>query len=388
MTPTSPEPDARATAAVGALIELAHLVRDAGVPVGSSRVHEFLRAVDALPFDGVLSIRTAARCTLCSAPNHLALLDEAIITWLRKGDPPQPVSQSQETSVSLMDRDDAGGGEAEEEALDVPGRSSDDERLRKDVTALAPQDREELERLLRRFRFRTPTRRSRRPRATSTGPLDPRATVRAAMRSGGEPADLRHARPRRRERPIVLLIDISGSMQDYATTYLRFAHAAVRGSESPTEVFALGTRLTRLTTELSASDPDLALMRANRAIRDWQGGTRLGRLLRQFLAQWGQHRIARGGIVVILSDGWESDDPELLGQQVERLSRLAHRLVWANPRRARVGYEPLVGGIAAALPHVDHFVDAHSIHALEDLAALIAAEAEPEVRTRTEMPVA
>lgn len=378
----------RRDATVGALVELTQLVREAGVPVGTSRVHEFLNALSVLPFEGVLTIRTAARATLCGAPEHLRLLDEAIATWLRLGDPPQPVTQGQDTSVVVMDRDESSGGESDEDQMDVPGRSSDDERLHLDVTSLAPQDREELERLLRRFRFRSPTRRSRRSRPTPSGPLDARATVRAAMRSGGEPAALHRARPRRRERPIVLLIDVSGSMQDYATTYLRFAHAAIRGSDSPTEVFALGTRLTRLTTELDAADPDLALMRALRLLRDWQGGTRLGRLLRQFLTQWGQHRIARGGIVVILSDGWESEAPEVLGQQVERLSRLSHRLIWANPRRARVGYEPLVGGLAAALPHVDHFVDAHSINALEELAELIATEATQVGVQRTSEPAA
>lgn len=375
----------RVVATVGALVELTHLIREAGVPVGTSRVHEFLHALSVLPFEGVLTIRTTARATLCSAPEHLRLLDEALATWLRLGDPPQPVTQGHDTSTVVMDRDDSSGGEADEEQMDVPGQSSDDERLHLDVTTLAPQDRDELERLLRRFRFRTPTRRTRRLRQSASGALNARATVRAAMRSGGEPARLHRVRPRRRERPIVLLIDVSGSMQDYATTYLRFAHAAIRGSASPTEVFALGTRLTRLTTELGASDPDIALMRATRLLRDWQGGTRLGRLLRQFLMQWGQHRIARGGIIVILSDGWESEAPELLGQQVERLSRLSHRLIWANPRRARVGYLPLVGGLSAALPYVDHFVDAHSISALEKLAELIATEA---VRIDTVRPTA
>lgn len=357
------------------LTQLAHQVRDAGIPVGTARVHTFLEALSVVPFSGMATIRSVARTTLCSRPEHLSVLDEVLAAWLDPEDDAAPRSPVSSHRVTIMDRDESGDGRGEDDPLDVPARSSPEELLSQDIATLAPQDREELERLLRLFRFRTPTKRTRRSRRTPNGPLDARATLRAAMRTGGEPAELLRARPRRRHRPVVLLIDVSGSMQDYATTYLRFAHAAVRGGDFPTEVFTLGTRLTRVTGELNLADPDLALAHSARAVRDWQGGTRLGRLLQRFLTQWGQHRLVRGGVAVILSDGWESDDPELLGQQCARLARLSHRVIWANPRRARPGFEPLVGGLVAALPHVDHFVDAHSVRALEDLAALLASEA-------------
>jgi uncharacterized protein with von Willebrand factor type A (vWA) domain len=187
-------------------------------------------------------------------------------------------------------------------------------------------------------------------------------------------ARLHHERPHQRPRRVVLLVDISGSMAPYADALLRFAHAARRGS-APVEVFTLGTRLTRVTRELSHRDPEVALRAVAAAVPDWSGGTRLGVLLRSFLDTWGQRGLARGAIVVVLSDGWERGDPQLLGEQMARLHRLAHRVVWGNPLRARPGYAPLAAGMAAALPHVDAFVAGHSIEALERLAALVAGRA-------------
>ncbi|MYR58514.1 VWA domain-containing protein, partial [Streptomyces sp. SID625] len=150
---------------------------------------------------------------------------------------------------------------------------------------------------------------------------------------------------------------------------LRFAHAAVRGRR--TEVFTVGTRLTRVTGELSHRDADLAMAAVSEAVPDWRGGTRLGILLREFLDRYGQRGTARGAVVVLLSDGWERGDPRLLAAQMRRLHRLAHRVVWANPRKARPGYAPLASGMAAALPSVDAFVEGHSVAALERLAAVV-----------------
>jgi uncharacterized protein with von Willebrand factor type A (vWA) domain len=153
---------------------------------------------------------------------------------------------------------------------------------------------------------------------------------------------------------------------------LRFAHAATRRRGARTEVFTLGTRLTRVTREMAGPDPEKAMGAVAAAIPDWSGGTRLGVLLREFLDRWGQRGAARGAVVVILSDGWERDDPALLGAQMRRLALLAHRVVWCNPRAARPGFAPLAGGLAAALPHVDDFVSGHSLAALERLARIVA----------------
>jgi uncharacterized protein with von Willebrand factor type A (vWA) domain len=170
----------------------------------------------------------------------------------------------------------------------------------------------------------------------------------------------------------VLLVDVSGSMSGYADVLLRFAHAATRRRGARTEVFTLGTRLTRVTREMTGPDPERAMGAVAAAVPDWSGGTRLGALLREFLDRWGQRGAARGAVVVIMSDGWERDDPAVLGAQMSRLALLAHRVVWCNPRAGRPGFAPLAGGLAAALPYVDDFVSGHSLAALEQLARIVA----------------
>ncbi|MCU1693185.1 MAG: hypothetical protein JWM64_2276, partial [Frankiales bacterium] len=190
------------------------------------------------------------------------------------------------------------------------------------------------------------------------------------LRAGGEPARLCHRRTVVRPRRVVLLVYVSGSMDVYADALLRFAHAASRRG-APTEVFALGTRLTRLTRELSHREPDAAMRAVADALPDAGGGTRLGELLKQFLDRWGQRGTARGAVVVVLSDGWERGDATLLGEQMQRLHRLAHRVVWANPRKAAPGYAPVAQGMAAALPSVDDFVEGHSLAAYEHLADVV-----------------
>ena len=168
----------------------------------------------------------------------------------------------------------------------------------------------------------------------------------------------------------MLLVDISGSMEPYARALLRFVHAAVIGRRQ-VEAFTLGTRLTRLTRELSTHDPDHALRAATGSVKDWSGGTRLGDGLGAFNDRWGVRGLARGATVVILSDGWDRGDPELLAEQMARLQRVAHALVWVNPLKVTPGYAPLARGMAAALPFVDHFVEGHSLDALQRLAELL-----------------
>jgi uncharacterized protein with von Willebrand factor type A (vWA) domain len=178
----------------------------------------------------------------------------------------------------------------------------------------------------------------------------------------------RHFRtPTTRNRRLVLLLDVSGSMEPYARALIRFVQAAVSGRQK-VEAFALGTRLTRLTRELSTHDPDEALRRAASRIVDYGGGTRLGDGLRVFNDEWGQRGMARGAVVVVLSDGWDRGDPDVLGEQMARLNRVAHKVIWVNPLKVTPGYAPLARGMAAALPHVDAFVEGHSIDAVEALA--------------------
>jgi hypothetical protein len=167
----------------------------------------------------------------------------------------------------------------------------------------------------------------------------------------------------------VLLADVSGSMEPYARAYLHLLHGAVRAARADAFVFA--TRLTRLTRALATSNPDLALRRATAAAPDWSGGTRIGAALKAFTDEHGRRGMARGAVIVVVSDGWETGDPAVLGEQMDRLARLAHRIVWVNPRRAGVGYQPVVAGMAAALPYVDAFVSGHSVTALDEVVAAI-----------------
>jgi uncharacterized protein with von Willebrand factor type A (vWA) domain len=167
-------------------------------------------------------------------------------------------------------------------------------------------------------------------------------------------------------------MDVSGSMTPYAEALLRFAHAATRAAPARTESFTLGTRLTRVTRELRLRDPDRALAAAGRAVPDWSGGTRLGDTLKAFSDRWGQRGLARGAVVVLCSDGWERGDPTELGEQVRRLARLAHAVVWVNPHKGKDGFAPATGGMVAALPHIDSLVAGHSFAALEELVQVIA----------------
>ncbi len=196
--------------------------------------------------------------------------------------------------------------------------------------------------------------------------------MRRTLRSGGEVVRLMHREPSSRPRRVVLLCDVSGSMEPYARALLRFLHVAVAG-QGKVEAFAVGTRLTRLTRQLSSRDPDAALRQALERVLDWSGGTRLGEGIGTFNDRFGMPGMARGAIVVILSDGLDRGDPTVLAGEMARLHRAAHRTIWVNPLKASAGYEPLARGMAAALPHVDQFVEGHSAASLDALVSMIAA---------------
>jgi uncharacterized protein with von Willebrand factor type A (vWA) domain len=268
---------------------------------------------------------------------------------------------------------DPAGGRQDTGAPTFAVQASRHEVLRhKDVSALDPTEREQLRRLFALLSPRVGGRRTLRYTPANRGRIDLDATVRRMLRHGGEASRLNRQRHRLRPRRLVLLIDVSGSMAPYSDSLLRFAHAASRCRPAGTEVFTVGTRLTRVTRELRLRDPDAALAAAGRAVPDWSGGTRLGDVLKAFLDLWGQRGVARGAVVVLCSDGWERGDPAELGQQLARLARLAHRVVWVNPHKGRDGFAPATGGMVAALPHIDNLVAGHSFAALEQLADVIA----------------
>ena len=284
---------------------------------------------------------------------------------------PEPVA------ITLaVDNDDDDEGPESAEANDDPTielRFSLSEVLRhKDFAAYDDAELAEAHRLMARMRLTGSPRRSLRlvPTTRRTTRPDLRRTVRAALRTEGE-AVRRHFRaPATRHRRLVLLLDVSGSMEPYARALLRFVQAAVAGRRR-VEAFALGTRLTRITRELGSRDPDLALARAADRVVDWSGGTRLGDGLRRFNDEWGVRGMARGAVVVILSDGWDRGDPDELAEAMQRLARVAYRIVWVNPLKVTPGYAPLARGMAAALPYVDRFVEGHSLAAMERLAEVL-----------------
>ncbi|WP_439959895.1 vWA domain-containing protein [Streptomyces griseorubiginosus] len=358
-----------------ALLGFARALRAAGVDASAERVHAFLRAVDELRPGMRADVYWAGRLTLCGGHDDLERYERVFAAYF--GEAPRARRTAPATPaprLRLVVREGpAPGTAARDERQDTPpaaALASSTEVLRhRDVAELGAAEREQLRRLLAAFTLPGETRRSARRRPARRGEVDPHRTVRELLRRGGEPARPRRHSRAERPRRVVLLVDVSGSMAPYADALLRFAHAAARYSR--TEVFTIGTRLTRVTRELSHRDPDLAMTALAETVPDWRGGTRLGELLREFLDRWGQRGMARGAVVVLLSDGWERGDPELLGAQMRRLHRLAHRVVWANPRKARPGYAPLAAGMAAALPSVDAFVEGHSLAALERLAAVV-----------------
>lgn len=252
--------------------------------------------------------------------------------------------------------------------------ASAEERLHETSFAeLSPDEVLQVRRLVREIVLSTPARRSRRTRKSehSSARLDIRRTVRAAQRTGSEATRLVYAHRRSRPRQLVLLCDVSGSMEPYTKVFLSLLQSAVAGARA--EAFVFSTRLTRLTRQLAGRNPDQALARAAAAAPDWAGGTRIAESLRRFVDAHGRRGLARGAVVVVFSDGWAQDDPHLVGAQMARLKRLAYSIVWVNPRKVAVNYQPLVGGMAAALPYCDAFVSGHSYAALAEVAAAVRA---------------
>jgi uncharacterized protein len=247
----------------------------------------------------------------------------------------------------------------------------------KDFALYSPEEFAELQRLLADLRLSGALRRSRRLEPALRGRHDPRRTLRSALRTGGEAVRHRFRKARVQPRKVVLLCDVSGSMAPYSRALLRFLHAGVV-SGARLEAFSMGTRLTRITRELATRDPDQALRQAAGAVKDISGGTRLGDALREFVDRWGQRGMARGAVMVVLSDGWDRGDVEVLAEQMQRLKRLAYRVIWVNPLKSAPGYQPLAAGMAAALPHVDVFLSGHNFESLRELAGAIAAAAERE----------
>ncbi len=271
--------------------------------------------------------------------------------------------------------DDEDDDESEEEKLVPLQEASEEEALSyKNFQALNAEELALLYKLMVRLQLATPDRTTRRKKRGRRGEhMDMRRTLRKSLHTGGDPIVLARKRRRTHPRRLVLLCDISGSMEPYARAYLQFLHAA-RATGPYAEAFVFATRLTRLTKQLAGRNPQRAIRRATEAAPDWSSGTRIGDALKEFNDRYGRRGMARGSVIVILSDGWERGDPALVAQEMQRLSRLAYRIVWVNPRVAAAGFSPKAGGLVAALPHCDALVSGHTLKSLEEVADAIAAE--------------
>ncbi|MCP2254560.1 hypothetical protein LY13_003329 [Prauserella aidingensis] len=352
------------------LVGFTTALREAGLPCDRHRVRTYLDAVERVDVGDATQLYWAGRVTLCADPDDLPRYDQAFASWFGGADQDaggMPVRREQRARIAPLSDDGDGEGDTEAgEQLSVA--ASDVELLRdRDLGELSDAERRHLRELFRTLRPVSPRRRSSRLRSAHRGRLDPRRTFRAMIAAGGEPARLAYARRRTRPRRVVLLVDVSGSMKPYADSLLRFAHVVVRSAPADVEAFTLGTRLTRVSRALRQRDPERAMLAAGEAVADFAGGTRLGETLRVFLDRWGQRGLARRAVVVVFSDGWERGDTALLGEQMARLRRLAHSVLWVNPHAGRDGYEPVQSGIAAALPHVDRLLAGHSLATLERL---------------------
>lgn len=372
VTPFAPVRDV-----VEVVLGFARTLRHAGVPATPDRVQAMIIALDHLDVLVPAQVYWAGRLTLCADPADLDRYDAAFAAYFggREGQLRQRVAPPVQLTAAPFEVDVPDDASAERDENEPPRAvsASQYEVLRhRDVAELSTAERAQLRRLFELLAPRVSRRRTRRYRPANRGRIDLDRTVRLMLREGGEPTELARRARRRKPRRLVMLIDISGSMAPYADALLRFAHAATRAHPAGTDVFTLGTRLTRVTRELRRRDPDRALEAAGGAIPDWSGGTRLGEAIKAYLDRWGQRGSARGAVVVLCSDGWERGDPALLGEQLRRLSRLAHSVVWVNPHKGKDGFAPVTGGMLAALPHIDDLVAGHSFESLERLVEVIA----------------
>jgi len=355
------------------LVAFTRTVRHAGVAVTADRTQSFLRAASLADAGDRQGVFWAGRATLCSSSEDLERYDAAFRAWFSAEGAPRWLGEPATRTVqrASLVPETTGSDEGEEQA--VRALASSNEVLRhRDIAELSEAERRSLATLFAGLQVDPPRRRSSRRGPSNRGEIDPRRTLREQLQRAGEPGPLRYRRPRTKARRIVMLVDVSGSMEPYADSLLRLGHRISHAIPGRVEVFTIGTRLTRVTTALRLRDPDEALKCAGQSVPDWSGGTRLGESIRAFTARWGQRGVARGSVVVIASDGWERGDPRLLGEQVARLQRLAHAVVWMNPHRGKAGYEPVQGGIAAVLPYVDQFVAGHSLASFAELLKVVA----------------
>ena len=364
---------------VSVLVSFASELRSAGLAVGSGDVLTYCAAMAPLDPTDLLDLYWAGRATLVTRREAIAVYDEVFRRFfLAAGDPVRAmltlkveVTAETQAMLEVPATDPDSGGRTEEAMLGL--MASNAEVLKhKSFAACTPEELAALRRIMARIRLTPPKRRTRRTAASRSGRApDLRRTVRESLRMHGEPAELYWRRRQVRLRPLILILDVSGSMSDYSRHLLQFAYSAKRAA-AKVEVFCFGTRLTRVTRALEHRRPDAALELAAQAVFDWEGGTRIGDSLDAFVRDWGRRGLCRGGIVVICSDGLDRGDPAVLATAMERLARLSHRVVWMNPHKGdNQDFRPSTLGMMVAAPHIDLTLSGHNLSSLAELAALL-----------------
>jgi uncharacterized protein with von Willebrand factor type A (vWA) domain len=398
------------------LLTFGRRLRHAGLPVGSGQILSLVEAISTIDVFRHDDVYHAARASVVTRPEQIPVFDLEFARFWREllgakpapldpfvpqnapSEPPLPDASKKKTEqrhtqddvedekdifhVSEADEDAAAGEEDFEASPDDIMLFSAREILRKkDFSQCTPEEIAEARRIIEGFTWRLGTRKTRRRIRAKHGKfIDPRATLRGSLRHGGTPLELRRQKRKIRTRPLIVICDISGSMDRYARLLLRFVHALGQGLEN-TEVFVFGTRLTRITRELRKRDVDTAITQVANSVEDWSGGTRIGEAIKSFNYLWARRVLRSGATVVIISDGWDRGDPDLLGREMARLQRSCRRLIWLNPLLGAPGYQPLTQGMRAALPYIDEFLPIHNLQSLEALAELLGrVEDEPPLR--------
>jgi hypothetical protein len=389
-------------------------LHDAGMPTTPARAADLARALALVRPVSRRRLYFTARSVLVSDPVQVPVFDGVfaqVFGGVREDAPFTPddvhavPAESDDRSVpdprTVAGRGDrssegvfaASGSRPDDDpqdAVDVPVAAASDEEMlsQRSFDMLSHDELAQLYALMSRLRIATPLRRTRRHERGRHGQhIDMRRTLRRSMRTGGDPIRLARRRRRVVPRRLVMLCDISGSMEPYARAYLQFLTCAA-GSGPNAEAFVFATRLTRLTRALSSRRPERAIQRAAAAAPDWSSGTRIGDALKAFNDRHGRRGMARGAVIVILSDGWERGDPEVVGREMQRLGRLAHRIVWVNPRLSASAFSVRAGGMVAALPYCDALVSGHSFAALAEVVRAIGASAWDAPPTEAAAPAA
>ena len=360
------------------LVDFAHALRAAGLPIGTDDVLTFCEGTSHLDVTDLVDVYWSGRSTLVRRREHIAVYNVVFRMFFLDIDP----TRTDERKRMMRASANAGATlEIPNTEPGLPGQASPDEAKlgyvastsevyrHKAFADCSDEELRQLRRLMSRMRVTPPRRRTHRTtRARRSATLDMRRMARDTMRSMGEPRDLAYKERKQKLRPLVLILDVSGSMADYSRNLLQFAYSAKRAN-AKVEVFCFGTRLSRITRALDRRDPDLAMRQAGEAVLDWDGGTRIGDSLKEFTRSARRSRLGRGAIVVICSDGLDRGDPQQLEEAMEGLRRIAHRVIWVNPHKGDAPvYVPASLGMIVADPYIDEVHSGHNLASLERLA--------------------